>query len=158
MKIIQLTQNKVTLVDDEDFDELSKYSWQYDNGYASRRTLAEEGGKRQTRIWMHRLIANTPDGFFTDHKNHNKLDNRKANLRTCTHSQNKANITRNSNNKSGYKGVYLRKSHNLWVAQITINRKVTFLGYFRNPRDAAIRYNAAALKHFGEFAYLNQVP
>ena len=37
MKEIPLTQGKFTIVDDDDYEELSKYKWYYFCGYAARK-------------------------------------------------------------------------------------------------------------------------
>jgi len=91
-------KDKYAIVDDEDYETLSVYKWQYtSNGYAKRKY-----GK--TSLLMHRVIAKTPKGLVTDHLNHNKLDNRKSNLRVCTqmdNMQNKLHIGRLS--KGGVK-------------------------------------------------------
>jgi len=96
MKKIKLSQGKVTLVDDEDFDLLSKYRWHYHTGcrceYARRSTWKD--GKVGT-IYMHQMIINTPPGLETDHINGNKLDNRRENLRICTTRENQHNQHRN---------------------------------------------------------------
>ncbi len=138
MKKIQLSQNKFCLVDDEDFDMLNKHKWYFCNGYAMRNKASHCG-----LIRMHRVINNTPDGFFTDHINRNKLDNRKCNLRTVTKSQNEHNTPERKNNKYGIKGVYLDKRRNKWKAEIMINNKKLFLGYYIFPEMASNAYNMA---------------
>lgn len=92
-----------------------------------------------------------------DHINGIKADNRIENLRPCTSSQNKGNIQLLSSNQSGYRGVSLNRQSGFYHAQIKIHGKQTYLGRFTDPHDAALAYNKAALSHFGEFAYLNEV-
>jgi HNH endonuclease len=129
MKLIKLTQNKYTIVDDEDFDYLSQWRWQVSwNGYVIRRY--------KKTIRMHRLINKTPDGLFTDHINRNKLDNRKSNLRTVTKSENGFNTNLSKNNKSGCKGVYWDGFTNKWRAEIKLNYKKISLGRYVNLIDA----------------------
>lgn len=89
-----------------------------------------------------------------DHINHIKNDNRWINLRECTQGENSRNQKKYKNNKSGYKGVSWNKNHNKWVAQITYKRKVTYLGAFNCPKDAAEAYNKKAKELFGDFAYI----
>lgn len=149
-KEIKLTQNRIALVDDEDYDEVIKYNWYYAKGYAVRRNY--DGGADGT-IYLHREIAKTPSDMFTDHINRNKLDNRKENLRICTKSQNRANIGHLHSNTSGYKGVFI--SNGRWRAQITVNKCRIELGYFDDPKSAAIAYDNAAKLYLGEFAGLN---
>lgn len=148
MKKIPLTQGKFALVDDEDFEELSKYKWYYSCGYA-RRTGPRP---RQERIYMHRTIMNPPKDKLIDHINHDTLDNRKNNLRISTKSTNGMNRGKNKNNSSGYKGVHFKKDKNKWCARITIERKIIFLGYFNNPLDASLAYNNAAINIHKDFA------
>jgi hypothetical protein len=93
--------------------------------------------------------------MVTDHINHNKLDNRKSNLRVCTDLQNARNSTYRPNNTSGFKGVSLRKKYGTWSADIKINYFHKFLGYFSSPEEAAHAYDNAAKEIYGEFAKTN---
>ena len=90
-----------------------------------------------------------------DHKDGNRLNNCKSNLRFCTSAENNRNRGKQKNNKSGYKGVYHASRGSRWVANIRINRKTIYLGTFTNKLDAAKTYNEAAIKYHGEFACLN---
>lgn len=86
MKEIKLTQNKVAIIDDEDFEEISKFKWFFNEGrngigYAVRKV---RDGKKHIKVYMHSTIINTSIELHTDHINCNTLDNRKSNLRTCT--------------------------------------------------------------------------
>lgn len=156
MKQIPLTRNKFTLVDDEDYSYLSQWKWNCSHyGYAVRQERLENGKKKN--ILMHRVIAKTPEGKLVDHKNMDRLDNRRNNLRNCTKSQNEANATKYKNNKSGYKGVYKHSQTGKWVSTLRLNNKNINLGCFRNIVDAAKAYNEAATKYFGEFASLNNI-
>jgi len=151
VKHIELNNKQIALVDDEDFIEHGKYSWQLnDVGYA-RRTFKEKGKKDRT-VLLHRLIANAPKGKVVDHINGNKLDNRKENLRITTYSKNGLNRhTVNRNNKSsGFCGVRWNKSSSKWQAYIRINYKSINLGFFKNINDAI---NARLA---GEKYYANQ--
>jgi len=153
MKEIPLTQGKVAIVDDEDFELLSQWKWHYSSaGYATRAIQAN--GKKRF-ILMHRLIMNTPVGMETDHINHNGLDNRKSNMRICTLAQNHLNILKNKRNTSGFKGVSWEENRNAWRACIELNGKGTKLGRFKSPQDAARAYDKAARELFGEFAFTN---
>ncbi len=154
MKKIKLTQDKFTLVDDADFDFLNSWKWRYSTkGYAVR-TSAMIGGIRGRNIWMHRLILGTSKGMQTDHKNTNKLDNRKENLRACTQSQNGMN-QRKTRGSSRFKGVSWSEERKKWEVKLQKNKKNIYLGRFVDEEDAGRSYNAGALKHFGEFARLN---
>lgn len=161
MKQIPLTKGKFAIVDDDDYDRLMGIGkWRVDAyGYAvkTKRYRKENGKWSNTNIIMHRLIANAKSGQFVDHINLNKLDNRKSNLRLCSRTENNRNIGLPKNNTSGYKGVTFFRLRGKFMAQITVNRKNIYLGYFEDPKDAAKAYNEAALKYYGEFANLNQI-
>jgi hypothetical protein len=93
---------------------------------------------------------------LVDHIDRNKLNCTRANLRIATKSQNAVNKTKDRRNAtSKYKGV--SKARNKWKASITVNGKTIYLGTLDSERAAAILYNEAAIKHFGDYAVLNEV-
>lgn len=151
MKEIQLTQGKVTIVDDEDYEILNQYKWYANfnsgNYYAMNNKLGS----------MHRFIAKTPKGLVTDHINHNTLDNRRDNLRVCTLQENNKNRNKRNNTSSKYMGVTWFKVVNKWKSQIKVDKNVIYLGSFSDEKEAAIAYNKAAIQYFGEFANLNEI-
>lgn len=150
MKLIPLTQGKFAKVDDEDYNDLSRHKWRLcSNRYA---------GRLSKTIYMHRVVAKTPPGMDTDHINGDTLDNRRSNLRTCSATENQRNRSKNSSNKSGYKGVSWNINAGKWRATITVNRKNIHIGYFATAELAAQAYDDAAQKHGGEFARLNLRP
>jgi hypothetical protein len=151
MKEIPITQGKFALVDDEDFEWLSKQNWYFDRGYVARKTSRPE---HKTQ-YMHREIMHPPDRMNIDHINHNGLDNQKSNLRICTRSENSHNQRLRFDNITGFKGITFHKRTKKWKAAITINRRGKTLGYFHTKEDAARAYDTAALQYFGEFALLN---
>lgn len=106
-------------------------------------------------IYMHRLVANSPEDAYTDHINGDKLDNRKCNLRICSDSENLMNSKVRVDNKSGYKGVFQEKRTLRWCAQINIDKVRIHLGTFSSPEEAAIAYDASAKMAYGVFAKLN---
>jgi len=149
MKEIPLTQGKVALVDDEDFEWLNQWKWYFsDKGYAYREQSCH-------KVHMHTLILQTPPGLVCDHINRNRLDNRRCNLRTCYKGENSRNRGHNSNNTSGYKGVGWATHQKMWRARIMNNRKMIHLGYFKNQEDAAKAYDSASTKYFGDFSSKN---
>jgi hypothetical protein len=151
MKEIPLTQGKVALVDDEDYPHLSAFKWHLNAGYAARSHPWD--GKRR-RTFMHDQLLPAPPGFFTDHRNRNRLDNRRENLRISTRSQNAANRRLPRTNTSGFRGVH--RSGRGWAATITCAGKHYYLGTFDTPEEAATAYDKKALELFGEFASLNK--
>lgn len=154
MKQIKLTQNKVTFVDDEDYPILNEYQWYYNSkrtGYAVRNGVNPVTNK-PCMIYMHREVNKTPAGMFTDHIDGNGLNNTRANLRTCTHSENMWNTKQRINNTSGYKGVYFYNKTKKWKSQIQINGKRKSLGYFTSPELAYEFYCLAADMLHGNFA------
>jgi hypothetical protein len=160
MKKIALTRGFESLVDDEDYDKLNKYKWYCNKrGYAVR---SDYSGSKTSNVKMHRFIMNTPFGMETDHINGDKLDNRRSNLRICTHSQNSKNRKINSNSSCGLKGVtrYVAKlpSGNLyksWVAAICLNGKRIYIGSFKTPELAHEAYVKKSLELHGEFSRIN---
>ena len=158
-KEIQLSQGKVAIDDDEDFEYLNQWKWSANNPkgkcYAVRSITIEKG--KRTRIIMHRLIMNANKGFVIDHIDGQTLNNLKSNLRICTHAENLRNRKVSVNSKSRDKGVYYDKKTEKWIAEINKDRKRVWTKYFMNPIDAAKAYNEAAIKFHGEFAKLNEI-
>lgn len=157
MKQIQLTQGKVALVDDEDFDYLNQFKWaaaKFPNNYYAVR-YSSIGGK-QVSVYMHREILGVVDGgIFVDHQNHDGLDNQRVNLRTGTHQDNQRNKRSKAGSSSKYVGVCWHKKDKKWQAAIAIDGKQAHLGQFDSEVDAAVARDVAAKKHYGEFAKLN---
>jgi hypothetical protein len=159
LKAIPLTQGYVSFVDNEDYEELSKYKWRASvqpNGrvYAIR-SQRNPLKKTQDTIFMHRVITDASRGMDVDHIDGNGLNNTRSNLRVCSRSENLRNQRLHSDNTSGFKGVSYHKRDRKWQARIRVNGKQHFLGYFDTPEAAARAYDTAALHYFGEFARLN---
>lgn len=110
---------------------------------------------KQRTVYMHRQIADAPAQLQIDHINHDKLDNRRANLRLCSSSENARNVSSRRGATSAYLGVSWHKASRKWLSQIHINKLCVYLGTFESEMDAALAYDRAALKHFGEFANPN---
>jgi len=161
MKQIPLSQGKFALIDDEDYERVSKYKWCVNSsGYAVRsfRELQANGNYKQKAMKMHRFIMNANEGDgIIDHRDTIRINNQKYNLRVASFVENLRNQKINKNNKSGFKGVRLHKPSSLYIAQIGINGKQKHIGYFKCPVEAAKAYNEAAIKYFGEFAQLNEI-
>lgn len=172
------------LIDDEDFEIVSKYSWSihkrkghylYAITSVDKKTSDMYGGyecnsvghytkkngevseyrRFRYRLLLHRLILGKSTKLEIDHVNGNGLDNRKENLRVCEHKHNMYNKKLYKNNTSGYKGV--TKSGNKWGSSIKHEGRHIHLGNFENKIDAALAYNKAAINYFGEFARINDL-
>ena len=157
MKIIQLTQGQVTLVSDEDFERVSQHKW-YANYHKSIKGFYAESRINNKIVRLHRFIMKVTDPKIeVDHKFGNTLDNRRANLRVCTHTQNNTNKPKRAGFTSQYKGVSFCKRTKKWVSQIHVNYHTIFLGRFAIEHQAASAYNQAAIKYQGEFAVLNSI-
>ena len=156
MRQIELSQGKVSLVDDVDFEWLNQwkwYAWKSGNTFYALRTT-----KKGTTFRIHRELLGLRfgDGRQVDHVNGNGLDNRRENLRTCTSAQNQYN-QKIRQGSSRFKGVRWSKRDKRWYARIRFNGKQIHLGTFVVEVDAAKTYNKAAIKMHGKFAKLNIV-
>lgn len=158
-KKILLTQDRVTLVDDEDYNFLMQWKWHYrKGGYVGNCVYVKyiNGKTINKTTLMHRLILNAPFDKDVDHINHNGLDNRKCNLRLCDTKENCRNQLKQKRfTTSKYKGVYLHTITKKWIARI--GKPVRHIGCFDTEKAAAIAYNEAAKKFHGNFAKLNEV-
>ncbi len=159
MKKIELTQNQFAIVDDGDYEWLSQFKWcaSWSKGtksyYAVRKIPLQDG--RRTIEQMHRRIMGLRygDKNHVDHINGDTLDNRKENLRICTHKENSRNRKGlYSNNTSGVSGVYWNKRDQKWYAQAYNNDgKRKHLGYFNNKLDAEMVVLEYKFKNYGEY-------
>lgn len=148
-KQIELTNGGFALVDDTDFEWLSQYCWRRNWGYA-------QGSVDGRRVHMHQLLVDCVLGLEVDHINRNRLDNRRANLRAVTHSQNLRNRAKNHFATSKFRGVcYCKWARKHWRADIRVNGKSIFLGVFETEEAAARCYDEAERKFFGVDAAVN---
>lgn len=159
MKHIKLTKSQIAIVDDKDFELVNKYKWHNRGGiipYVCRSIYVK--GKNPKSEYLHRMLMKPKKGYFVDHINGDTFDNRRRNLRLLSNAENCRNRTRlNKNNRSGFRGVCKWKNSNNWCSQITYNKKVIYLGSFKDKVDAAKAYNDAAKTYFGEYAQLNPI-
>lgn len=163
MKKIPLTgkngSNQYALVDDKDYARASKMSWHLAVvGYPKniKNGLGSHKEREVTQTYLHHFIIGKPQkGFVVDHKNGDKLDNRRDNLRLGTHGQNHANQGLQKNNTSGHKGVISKDGR--WIARIKFDGRNKYIGVFTSKKQAALAYNIAARELFGEFALLNKI-
>ncbi len=157
MKKLLLTNGQPTILDDTDY-ELYKNSRPFiaNGGYAT--ILVKENGKNRNRM-ISRLILKAKKGEIVDHINHDKLDNRRENLRICTPLQSAWNRRGHKDSKSGFAGVSYHTKNSLtkpWRARIFYKREI-YLGCYETKEEAAKAYNKAAKDYFGEFACLNKI-
>ena len=170
MKELKLTGGQIALVDDDVYALVSGFKWYHSQLYPMS----------FPRIRLHNIVylystcpsklkkllknankyfidihSRPPVGYVIDHINGNPLDNRAVNLRLCTIRENHLNSRISITNTTGFKGVSKRK--NRYVAQITSMGRRVYLGMYKLPEEAAKAYNQAAIRHFGEFARLNDV-
>ena len=141
---MDLGDGRLAFVSLQDVERVGRYFWHLDTaGYPA---TAVDG--RKTRLHVFLL------GAGVDHRDGDKLNNRRENLRKCSPAQNAWNSSRRGTNRSGFKGVDLYRDGR-WRARIRAHGKVTFLGYFETAKEAARAYDAAARIQHGEFARLN---
>ena len=148
--VVPLTRGAQSIIDPEDAEWVGQHNWCLNNhGRAYRRS----GG---VNVYLSRAVlehlGEDMKGRMGDHINGDPLDNRRANLRACTAAQNSMNQRRRKDNTSGAKGVAWREDRQKYRAFISLNGRYTHLGLFDTPEEAKAAYDAAALKHFGEFA------
>jgi AP2 domain/HNH endonuclease len=153
---INLTRGQVALVDEKDYEWLSSFKWYAwfsprTKGFYARRSIYPSTGAS-----MHRVILDANPGQIVDHINRNTLDNRRANLRFATISQSNQNTrVLTTRNKSGFRGVSLVRATKKWRVVISLNGRNIDLGRFACIKDAALAYDTAARKLYGDFAQLN---
>ena len=159
MKSIPLSQGKVALVDDEDYEWLSRWKWCVkrvkhksvpDTWYAVRSEYVSKGQYRT--IQMHRLVMNAPDDVRVDHRSYDGLDNQRENLRLATNQQNTAG--RRVAPRALPRGVSLvpQLRGARFSAAIVHDGKSVYLGLFNTPQQAGEAYRAESTKLNGEFS------
>ena len=147
MKYIPLSKGRRAIIDDADFALIGGLTWHL------HETRGKEYARRRQTL-MHRLIIDPLPGQEVDHINGDGLDNRRANLRVVSRSQNMMNAGR-GRNAAGSKGVDRQGRGKPWRARITIEGKTKNLGRFSTKSEASNAYDQAAREHFGVFARPN---
>lgn len=138
------------LFDLDDLPIIESRSWYVDkDGYLSS-SYYYLGVLRIVRF--HRIVAHPKPGQQVDHRNKNRADNRKQNLRCCNSVDNNRNRGRYSTNTSGITGVTFDKKREKWTATIMFNHKRIFIGRFQKKEDAVVARLEAEVRLFGEFA------
>ena len=165
---VELPCGAVTIIDSEDLWIAEVFPVWGITGSRSKYVFAERSLKTQysilrERVYLHRLIMRiTPDkknSWAVDHKNRNRLDNRKSNLRYATKEQNMANVLRKNRSNTGYRGVVehkrnLKKKYVAYIGSGSVGTRAN-IGYFNCPVEAAKAYDAEAKKRYGDLAILN---
>lgn len=146
------------LVDDEDYERINSLRWSAIVGSKRVRAqgkIVDHAGKERT-VSLHRYLLQVSDpDIKVDHIDHDPLNNTRANLRLCSNAENCRNIPRRVDNQSGFKGVWWYPRRRKYQAYIRHNYKRFHLGLFVTAEQAAVAYDTAARKYFGEFAWLN---
>lgn len=148
---IPLTHGMHTIVDINDYELATSARLHF---IKNRDGYVRFGNKQL----LHRVICNTPAGMLTDHINGNTLDNRRCNLRAVTPSQNAKNRIPKRGGTSNYLGVSWSTINKKWEVYITVAEyKTKRVGRFLCEHEAALAYNEAASRLYGEYARLNQI-
>lgn len=143
---IPLSNDYFAIIDIEDLDKIAGYGWyRIKNGNTYYARAHKPGsGRKNIKIYMHRLIMNAPSGADVDHIDRNGLNNCRDNLRLASRSANRANAKLYKNNKTGFRGVGISRGGK-YTAFITRNKVSTYLGTFQTPEMASTAYiNARA--------------
>jgi hypothetical protein len=148
VKTIPVGGGLTAYVDAADFEWLNQWVWWLHGEYAGRT-------EKNQMILMHREIAKPPRGMVVDHKNRNKMDNTRENLRVCTKQENCCNRSKRRGSSSRFIGVSYWKEGDKWESRIGIHGKRTRLGIFKEEVEAARAYDYRAVELAGEFAKLN---
>lgn len=148
---IELSKGMVAIIDDDDFDLVKSINWYALNSRGRFYAHAVIDGKS---VLMHRIIMSVPDGMFTDHINNDSLDNRKSNLRICTHSENMRNRKLSKASKSGLKNVWQELLHGklVWRATVWVDKK-RHRKNFKTKEDASAWAISKREYLHGIFAY-----
>jgi hypothetical protein len=143
MREIPLTQGKVALVDDEDYQELSKHKWyalKHGNTYYAARTARCKNGGRST-VYLHCTLLEAPKNMEIDHINGDGLNNTRGNLRVVTHRENGQNLHMEKSSK--FPGVCWDRRRKKWQTGLQIARKWHYLGSFEDEETAGLIYSMA---------------
>jgi hypothetical protein len=159
MKEIPLTQGKVALVDDEDFDFINQWKWSAcKSGKTYYATRKKRIAGKDKGFSMHRVLLGIKRRYiFCDHKDGNGLDNRRANIRISSRRQNQANKDPLPGRTSKFMGVSFRKDTKKWQVAISYRGHSIHLGTYSDEILAAKTYNKVAIEVHGEFARLNVI-
>lgn len=141
-----------TLIDSEDWYLVGPMKWELIQGRAVHRIYVGNG--KYKLLFLHRVLMGLCNDtqMSVDHINGDPLDNRKVNLRVCTHAENMRNTRMHRDNGSGYKGVSFHPQTGKWRARIMVSGHQIQLGLHSSPEEAHAAYSAAAVSYHGEFS------
>jgi hypothetical protein len=151
VKKIAITKGMTITVDDADYPAVSQFCWHASQSGPDRFYVrAFIDGKR---TYLHRFLLKPQGKMTVDHIDGNRLNNCRSNLRLATRTENNRNRPPSKNKK--FKGVFAQRNGYGFMARIVVNKRPVYLGNFKMPEDAALAYDIAASREFGEFANLN---
>jgi AP2-like factor (euAP2 lineage) len=160
VRFIELPNGRYTMVDAEDYERVALHRWRVDNkGYVRAEIQRPNGSCR--REALHRYVMAAPEGVVVHHRDSDKLNNCKSNLRIFPgHSAHQTHhrLTAAPHSKEGFKGVCYGPGRDRWSASIWLEKKRRSLGSYPTPEEAAIVYDAAVIAFFGAEAYTNLIP
>lgn len=132
------------LIEPDDLHFVQWYRWCLDNnGYARTRTKADGV------LLMHRHLMGLKkgDGLEVDHVNGDGLDNRRSNLRVCTHAENVQNRSSAPGSTSRYRAVYWDRQKRKWRARVHTQGRYHHVGYFASEAEAGAAAEEYVLTH-----------
>lgn len=142
------------LFDIADLPLVEKYKW-----YACRyQGIGTPYMMNSDGIKLHQVLVECPKGMEIDHINLDTLDNRRCNLRVCTHQQNQINQPLQRNNSSGVSGVSYYPPRRKFRARIKVCQHEIHLGYYATFTEAVQARNVGMELMFGEYGRYNDVP
>lgn len=151
-RTVPLSDGSEAIVNIRDFTAVSKYYWNFNSKSDHSYVNARVDG---ITVRLHELIKRTPSGFVIDHRNGDRRDNRRNNLRVCRQRRNMCNLVKRKNCTSSKRGVSWHKDSSKWIAQITHAGVNEYIGSFLNEKEAAIAFDKRARKLFGTFGSFN---
>jgi hypothetical protein len=156
---IKLSEKFSTIIDKSDYEKIKRIRWSISSQRDKTKPYCSGYDRKSKRkIRMSRFILGIKsDKIKVDHKNNNRLDNRRSNLRKCSLIENKYNCSTMKRNLLGIKGVSFDHRSNKFYARICYCYNKIHIGTFDNIIDAAIAYNIKAKELFKDFAFLNDI-